>query len=118
MSGWTRQVRPPSHRRARAIAQDATRSIPPSTPPSLEERKASRARVRDLLLAPPDAPVAVTVARLHPQKGVDVWLDAASILVARGADLHLAWIGQLSDDGTEVLPVAHAGAGAGDGRRG
>ena len=63
------------------------------TPPSSEERQAARAHVRDLLLAPPDAAVAVTVARLHPQKGVDVWLDAASILVARGADLHLAWIG-------------------------
>jgi len=49
------------------------------------------------------------IARLRePGK---LFIEACRIAVEDGG-LRLAWIGRLSDDGREVLPVAHAGAGA------
>jgi glycosyltransferase involved in cell wall biosynthesis len=64
--------------------------VPPAGPPPQPRR--SRAEVRRALGAE-DRPLVVTVARLHPQKGLDTLLDAASLL--RGARLAIVGEGPL-----------------------
>lgn len=54
---------------------DRIRVIPPAGPPPVPAR--TPAEVRAELGVAPDADLVVTAARLHPQKGLDVLLDAA-----------------------------------------
>lgn len=50
--------------------------------------------VRRELDIPADAPLLVMVSRLHELKGLDDFLDAAAILLARHPDLHLLVVGE------------------------
>jgi glycosyltransferase involved in cell wall biosynthesis len=68
---------------------------------------AERARVRESLGVPPDAPVALFVGRLAPQKGVSDLLDAADLLQHIRPDL-VTWI---AGDGPDRMALeARAGA--------
>ena len=74
--------------RARAVGARATRlAVVPAPPPARVPGSAEVATLRDHLLAvsaPVESPLLVlTVARLAPQKGLDLLLDAAGLLAAR-----------------------------------
>ncbi len=66
--------------------------VPPVGPGPAPTR--SPAETREALGVGPDAPLVVTVARLHPQKGLDVLLDAVSALGERVPGVRVAVVGQ------------------------
>jgi glycosyltransferase involved in cell wall biosynthesis len=74
------------------------RVIPPVWPPPVVHRDAASVRA-ELGLAP-DHGFVVTVARLHPQKGLDVLVDAAALLrhQAPGARIVIVGAGPLASD--------------------
>ena len=99
--------------RVRVVAPVSTPLRPPAPV------AATRAR----LGAEPGVPLVVCVARLHPQKGLDVLLGATALLRHRGLRLRLALVGEgplevalrrhvsaLGLDDTVVLPGASANA--------
>jgi glycosyltransferase involved in cell wall biosynthesis len=53
-----------------------------------------RAAVRRAWGVPVDAPVVAAVGRLHPQKGLDVLLDAVSALATRVPAVHVVLVGE------------------------
>jgi glycosyltransferase involved in cell wall biosynthesis len=66
--------------------------VRPVGPPARPQR--DRAQVRRDLNVPEDAPLVVTVARLHPQKGLDVLLEAIPDLRARVPGVMVVIVGQ------------------------
>ena len=54
----------------------------------------ARAAVRAALGADPGNPLVVAVGRLHPQKGFDTLIDAATLLRARMPGLRVAIVGE------------------------
>ena len=68
--------------------------------------------VRDELGIPPTDLLVVTVANLRSEKGYDVLLDAAGLLVERGAPLRFAAAGQGVE--AEALAARHRQLGLGD----
>lgn len=68
------------------------RVVAPTSPVPVADRPA--AAVRAELGAEPDQSLVVCVGRLHVQKGLDTLLDATAALVARGAHIRVAIVGQ------------------------
>ena len=95
-------------------ARHTTRALVPAPPRPVPQRTA--AQVRDELGVPRDAALLVTVARLAPQKGLDLLLDAAALLEAGPREV--VWVvagdGPLLGDlerqaADEALPVRFLG---------
>lgn len=81
-----------------------TRVVAPTSPVPVAGRPP--AEVRAQLGVGPGQHLVVSVARLHVQKGLDTLLDAAAILVGRGAGIRVAIVGQGPLDG-ELRRRAH-----------
>jgi glycosyltransferase involved in cell wall biosynthesis len=81
------------------------RVVAPASPVPAVGRPA--AEVRAELGVEPGQGLVVCVARLHVQKGLDILLDAAAILVGRGAAIRVAIVGQ-GPLGTELRRQAKA----------
>jgi len=71
---------------------DRVQVVAPLGPPPTPRR--DRAEVRRALGAAPAQPLIVTVARLHPQKGLDVLLEAVAKLRSEVPDVRLAIVGE------------------------
>lgn len=74
---------------------DRVRVVRPVGPPPAPSRTAAKVRA-DLGIAA-DAPLVVTVARLHPQKGLPTLLRAAAALRARVPDVRVVVVGEGPD---------------------
>ncbi len=71
------------------------------------------AATRQSLQVPPTAPLLLTVARMTPQKGHDVLLDASPALLARYPEAVLAWVGdgperERLEQRAQALGVGHS----------
>jgi len=79
---------------------------------AVAERPATRADVRAELGVPDDDLLVVTVANLRPEKGYDTLLDAARLVVDRGAPVRFVSVGRGSEE--EAMRERHRTLGLGD----
>ncbi len=78
----------------------------------VDRRRQVREAVRGELGVPPDDLLVVTVANLRSEKGYDVLLDAAGLLVARGTPVRFAAAGQGVE--ADALAARHRRLGLGE----
>jgi glycosyltransferase involved in cell wall biosynthesis len=94
---------------ADGLGGDVAAVVAPFGPPPAPAHH--RQTVRRAWGVPADAPVVVAVGRLHPQKGLDVLLDAAPVLAARVPAVHIVLVGEGPLEGHLRRRIAADGLG-------